>query len=55
MQYKKIDNYKVSSEVLGSGAFSTVYSAVSSKNKRLAAKVIPTHNIKGTIPPYSDK
>ena len=47
MQDKKIGEYKVTEEVLGSGAFSTVYSAFSSKNKKLAVKVIPRHNIKG--------
>ena len=47
MQGKKIGEYTVTGEALGSGAFSTVYSAFSSNRKKLAVKVIPRHNIKG--------
>ena len=38
----------MSEEVLGKGAFSTVYAGSSRNHDNLAVKVIPRHNIKGT-------
>lgn len=37
----------MSEEVLGKGAFSSVYSGSGSGHQKLAVKVIPRHNIKG--------
>ena len=45
---KRVGEYRVRDEVLGIGAFSTVYSALSPTNRKVAVKVIPQHNIRGT-------
>jgi hypothetical protein len=46
---KRVGEYLICDEVLGLGAFSTVYSGYSARNKKLAVKVIPRHNIRGII------
>lgn len=39
-------DYLISNEILGKGAFSTVYSSYNRKHEKLAVKVIPRQNIK---------
>lgn len=46
---KRVGEYFITEEVLGRGAFSTVYSGYSLANRKLAVKVIPRHNIRGNI------
>jgi len=36
-----VGDYLVTKDVLGKGAFSTVYASLGKKNQKLAAKVIP--------------
>ena len=52
---KKVGQYLVSSQMLGQGAFSTVYLAFDHKQKPLAVKVFPLSNIRCTMMTYSDE
>ncbi len=46
---KKVGNYTLGPNILGSGSFSVVYSALDIKGTSIAAKVIPLTNFNGTF------
>ena len=52
---KKVGQYLVTSQILGRGAFSTVYLAFNQQKKSLAAKVFPLQTVGCTPVTDSDE